>query len=103
MTRGDSSLVPSPVCHKSSFIYNTDFDINQVTIYAYTHTRIQNTHTLVLCAYTNALRGNRVLTRCHHHSLEEAIMDRTLIYHTDIPASFSPRATYPLWVIGKIV
>ena len=62
-----------------------------------------HTHTLTLSfVHTNASRGNGVLKRCHHHSLQEAIMDRKLIYCADIPASFSPRAAYPLWVIGKI-
>lgn len=32
----------------------------------------------------------RALTRCHHHSLQEAIMDRTLIFRADILASFFP-------------
>lgn len=45
------------------------------------------------------LRGDRVLKECHHHSLQEAIMDRKLIHSTDIPA---PRVAYSSWVMGKI-
>lgn len=64
-------------------------------------------HTLPLSLFAfrvnaNASGGNRVLKRCHHHSLQEAIIERKLIYCADIPASFLPRAAYPLWVIGNI-
>lgn len=68
-------------------------------IHTQTYTEI-HTHTLcLLCAHKNTLRGNRVLKGCHHHSLQEAIMDRKLIYSTDIPAA---RVAYSSWVIGKI-
>lgn len=80
------------------FNNNTDFDMKHIIHQCiYTHTL-----SFLSFVYTNALRGNRVLKRCHHHSLQEAIMERKLIYWADIPASFSPRAAYPLWVIGKI-
>lgn len=86
---------------------NTDFDRKHkmhTCIHAISNTQ---THSLSLSLFAfrvnaNASGGNRVLKRCHHHSLQEAIIERKLIYCADIPASFLPRAAYPLWVIGNI-
>lgn len=65
---------------------NTHTDTHNGNTQKHTHIRTL----LLFCAHTNALRGTRVLTRCHHHSLQEAIIERKLIHSTDIPASFFP-------------
>lgn len=85
--RGVTNLVPTPVGPTGDYISNNNTRSDSKH---HTHTRSCAHSAVLFCAHTNALRGNRVLTRCHHHSLQEAIIERKLIHSTDMPASFSP-------------
>lgn len=102
--RGVRDLVPTPVEPLGACICNnnTESDTKHTTqprLYTHSHT-----HKCTLCCLctSNASRAKAALKGCHHYSLQEAIMERKLIYSSAIPASFSPKAAYPLWLIGKI-